>query len=273
ELLEGKTIDQLIDGKPLEIGTLLELAIQIADALDAAHSHGILHRDIKPANIFVTNRGQAKLLDFGLAKLTGAERNGPSAVSPTDVTQAEAAVLTGAGITMGTIAYMSPEQALGEELDSRTDLFSFGVVLYEMATAHRTFAGGTSAVIFDAILNREPKAPIELNAKVPPELERIIARALEKDRRLRYQTAADLRADLARAQRQRDSSRTASRAQAGESVTASGSSWPSAAQTAVIAATVPAQPVAKAAPPPRPGSRKLNPWLFVGIGGLVVAIG
>ncbi len=203
ELLQGEPLDRQIDGHPLDIDILLELAIQIADALDAAHSHGILHRDIKPANIFVTTRGLAKILDFGLAKLmpSGHDQHAQSVSGqrPTEV------LTTGPGVAMGTIAYMSPEQARGEILDVRTDLFSFGVMLYEMATGQRTFDGSTSAVIFDGILNREPRAPIELNANVPASLERIIARALEKNRQLRYQTAADMRADLQRAKRERDS--------------------------------------------------------------------
>jgi serine/threonine protein kinase len=189
ELLEGQTLSQMLTAGPLEMGLLLRLGSQIADALDAAHGRGILHRDIKPANIFLTSRGQAKILDFGLAKPSLA----PSAeltIAPTEV------VTTVQGVAVGTIAYMSPEQACGQELDGRSDLFSFGVVLYEMATGRQTFQGSTVAVVFDAILNRHPPAPIELNASVPIGLERIIGRALEKDREFRYQSAAVMRDEL-----------------------------------------------------------------------------
>jgi serine/threonine protein kinase/tetratricopeptide (TPR) repeat protein len=203
ELLEGEPLDRRISGKALEVSTLLNYAIQIADALDAAHGEGVLHRDIKPANIFVTRRGQVKLVDFGLAKLTA--RRARSQHAATEVLEH----FTTTGMTLGTVAYMSPEQARGEELDHRTDLFSFGVVLYEMATGRQTFSGTTSAIVFDAILNRHPTAPIELNAALPPDLERVIAKMLEKDRQLRYQNASDIRADLQRLRRDiGDSGRT-----------------------------------------------------------------
>jgi TolA-binding protein len=192
ELLDGDPLEKRIGGKPLDLRTTLEYATQIADALDAAHAEGVVHRDIKPANIFVSRRGQIKVLDFGLAKLA-------AGVSPeNNVTQQFSSI---AGTTVGTVSYMSPEQARGEELDQRSDLFSFGVVLYEMATGRQSFSGGTTAVVFDGILNREPIAPHTLNASVPPELERIIGKALEKDRSLRYQSAADMRADLQRLKR------------------------------------------------------------------------
>src|SRR5579864_7944117 len=199
ELLEGQSLDRKLGSGPLPLATLLDFAIQLADALDAAHSKGILHRDIKPANIFVTERGQIKVLDFGLAKLARPEL----AMETVGATQdsLSPAHLTSPGATVGTIAYMSPEQARGEKLDPRTDLFSLGTVLYQMATGRLPFSGATSAVVFHALLELDPVPAQQVNSTLPPKVQEIIEKLLEKDRDLRYQSAADLRGDLKRLKR------------------------------------------------------------------------
>src|SRR6202795_3934833 len=260
EFLDGQTLKHKGENRPLKIDEFLELSIQIADALDAAHSRGIVHRDIKPANIFITSRGQAKILDFGLAK-QAASRRVAETVGQNYSTEEQTSgniMLTSPGSALGTVAYMSPEQARGEKIDARTDLFSLGAVLYEMATGRAAFTGNTSAVIFDSILNRTPAAPSTLNPNLPPKLEEIIGKSLEKDCDLRYQTAAELRGDLKRLKRDSDSSRVAG---------GSSSAWPaaSASTPAPGSGSVPVQPLS-AGPNPVTAAIPLRRGIHWGVG-------
>ena len=271
ELLEGKSLDQQIGGQPIKTATLVKYGIQIADALDAAHSRGIIHRDIKPANIFVTDKGQVKMLDFGLAKhMEQHELMETATVAGGRIAPEN---LTSPGSTVGTIAYMSPEQARGEDLDTRSDLFSFGTVLYEMATGKQPFAGSSSAVIFEAILNRVPVSPLLHNPDVPGQLERIIQKALEKDREVRCQSAAEIGSDLRRLLRDSSSGKVAAAVPSSSAgiapdayMPASGAAVAAAPAPVASSTPTPATPPSRVAAPYRPPRHSSMPSL----GGVIV---